>query len=491
MGSTPGIVDNSNATAITIDSSENVGIGATTPAAAYGTDTVLEIKGDTSPGLVINDTGQGSKYGIHADSDNLKITYGANVLATFQQNGNVGIGTTSPNSYSGYTALTLNHATNGGLLDFELNGTLQGEIYANSANLGLGLQAAGNRSIKFLTNSVERMIIDADGNVGIGTDSPTLAGIGYRGLGISGPTGQGASITLKNAAGHTSYLYTERTGNDLLVEAPGDVVLRAAGVEKVRIDSTGLVAHDSGTVYTGAGTAKGTIHLDPNSATNFAGNAITFGASDAGAGQTAQAGIYTRTDGTLGSEMHLSTTDSYAAGSQTGIKISNLGNVTVPRGYMSAKQPAAIARGVGTWQTSYTAAGWNELHTLCAFTSIANSVGSPWSNSTGRFTAPIAGYYLCSMSLYANNSASSAHGATYIHPMWAKNGSTNIHGVAPYQIYGYNNTAADNYADGIGRTDIVYCAAGDYITGQLYMGGANWRIYKNYAAISFCLLSAS
>ena len=31
LSSTPGIVDNSNATAITIDSSENVGIGVTTP----------------------------------------------------------------------------------------------------------------------------------------------------------------------------------------------------------------------------------------------------------------------------------------------------------------------------------------------------------------------------------------------------------------------------------------------------------------------------
>ena len=34
LSSTPGIVDNSNATAITIDSSENVGIGTATPAKA-------------------------------------------------------------------------------------------------------------------------------------------------------------------------------------------------------------------------------------------------------------------------------------------------------------------------------------------------------------------------------------------------------------------------------------------------------------------------
>lgn len=416
MGSTPGIVDNSNATAITIDSSENLTLSGST--------VVLNNAGGDAQMYFGGASGTNRMYLARSGNDSLlwNVSNGAMRFGTnntermrIDANGNVGIGTTSPNSYSGYTVLTLNHATSGGLIDFELNGTFQGEIYSNSADLGLGLQAVGDRSIKFLTNSVERMIID----------------------------------------------------------------------------STGLAVHDAGTVYTGAGTAKGTIHLDPNSATNFAGNAITFGASDAGNGQTAQAGIYTRTDGTLGSEMHLSTTDSYSAGSKTGIKISNLGNVTVPRGYMSAKQPAAIARGVGTWQTSYTAAAWNDLHTLVAFTAYQNSAGSPWSNSTGRFTAPIAGYYLCSMSIYALNTASATHGGAYIHPMWARNGSTSIHGVAPYQIYGYNATAADSYAEGIGRTDIVYCAEGDYITGLVYMAGANWQLYKNYAALSFCLLSAS
>ena len=35
LSSTPGIVDGSNATAITIDSSERVGIGTTSPATYY------------------------------------------------------------------------------------------------------------------------------------------------------------------------------------------------------------------------------------------------------------------------------------------------------------------------------------------------------------------------------------------------------------------------------------------------------------------------
>jgi hypothetical protein len=79
-----------------IDSSGNVGIGTSSPSPDYGSDTVLEVSGSASPGIVINDTGQASKYGIHADSNDLKITYGSSALTTFQNDGNVGIGTSSP-----------------------------------------------------------------------------------------------------------------------------------------------------------------------------------------------------------------------------------------------------------------------------------------------------------------------------------------------------------------------------------------------------------
>ena len=183
--------------------------------------------------------------------------------------------------------------------------------------------------------------------------------------------------------------------------------------------------------------------------------------------------------------------DKVGTGTNERLTIRGDGNVEVPDGYLAAKQPAAIARGVGGWQTSYTANSWNELHSIVAFTQYSNSVGTPWSNSTGRFTAPIAGYYLCSMSIYASNTTARTHGTSYIHPQWAKNGNVNIHGETPYQIYGHDGTAANSYTEGIGRTDIVYCAAGDYITAQVYIYGANWQIYRNYTAISFCLLSAS
>lgn len=74
--------------------------------------------------------------------------------------GDLGLGTQSPNSYGGYSTLTIN-GTTGGLIDLEANGTLRGEVYAEAG--GLGLQAVGATNITFKTNYTERFKIDSGG----------------------------------------------------------------------------------------------------------------------------------------------------------------------------------------------------------------------------------------------------------------------------------------------------------------------------------------
>ena len=75
------------------------------------------------------------------------------------------------------------------------------------------------------------------------------------------------------------------------------------------------------------GTAIGTIHLKPETTADHYGNAITFGASDMSSGNTANAGIYVRSDGGYGTKMYFATTNSYATGSKTAFMIDHAGNI--------------------------------------------------------------------------------------------------------------------------------------------------------------------
>jgi hypothetical protein len=93
----------------------------------------------------------------------------ASTVMTLNQSGDVGIGTASPNNYSGYTTLTLN-GSSGSEIDFEQSGTLTGDIFVNTG--GLFVRSVTAVPLIFSTSATERMRITSGGNVGIGTTNP-------------------------------------------------------------------------------------------------------------------------------------------------------------------------------------------------------------------------------------------------------------------------------------------------------------------------------
>ena len=256
----------------------------------------------------------------------------------------------------------------------------------NSGDVRAGISYSYNGDLTFhakagasvADGSYERIRIDGvTGNVGIGTGGPgaklqvsiddatnyasseasELAPVGTDALYLfneensstngktsilmrsaGGGGGAAARITLKNersGAGSLRFLlrdsaHTTEQREKMVIESSGNVGI-GTDSPGTKLDVLGNVRVQAGNVWseTTQGGSTGSIHIDPNSATDHAGGSITFGASDTSNGTNAHAGIYVRSDGSYGTKMYLSTTDSYGVGSKTAMMIDQAGNVGI------------------------------------------------------------------------------------------------------------------------------------------------------------------
>lgn len=211
---------------IRIKENGRVGIGTTDPSPGYGgSDPTLEIAGATSPSLTINDTGQAEKYTLVADSDDIKIAYGSTVLATFQNDGAVGIGTTAPASidswgkvleiYSATGAdLILNHSDASSTQGIGQITFARDNVVLASIN-GVTGSTTGKGDINFRTNdgtgNATKMMIDENGRVGIGITSP-----GFH-LDLQNGGGDGIRVAgYSTGAGNDARLYLARSNSGTL-----------------------------------------------------------------------------------------------------------------------------------------------------------------------------------------------------------------------------------------------------------------------------------
>jgi hypothetical protein len=189
-----GIDDNATSTAITIDSSQNVGIGLNnntySKLGSYGATTLPALGAGGWAATLGNTTSPGYGVCIATDTDGIGYIQSQRVDGTatsyalvLQPNGgNVGIGTTSPSGALDVRAsnyglvFSPSFSSTVGTLTFTNGGTRTSTIKSTDFGASLVLSAdtqQGNSStnIIFETDASERMRIDSSGNVGIGTTS--------------------------------------------------------------------------------------------------------------------------------------------------------------------------------------------------------------------------------------------------------------------------------------------------------------------------------
>jgi hypothetical protein len=203
-----------------INSSGNVGIGTSSPATklhinnASTSATYLRAENNNGFALFGVDAG-GAAYAGAESSDAFGLVTNGTYRVYINSSGNVGIGTTSPTNKLHVVGTA---KIEGSTLDLNDAGTFT--ISQNTTSSALVLRTAASSYMRFDTNgSNERMRIDTDGNLLVGTTSP----IARITVDIAGaPSGEGIAVKAASA-GNFAMDFRASSGSTV-----GSIVLNAS-----------------------------------------------------------------------------------------------------------------------------------------------------------------------------------------------------------------------------------------------------------------------
>jgi len=200
-----------------IDSDGNVGIGTTSPGSRL---TVSGTNNATSEITLINtNPSTDNDWSITPFYNDQTLRFRTNSAATtvmtLKDNGNVGIGTTSPSK-----KLTVYGGNDNGIwvdssgsqytsIAWGNNGTEKANIAYDNTNANFVLSAYGASDTVFSNNGSEKMRIDSAGNVGIGTTSPQSGGGSARWLSLNGTAAYSGGIVYTVNSATKAYSYFE------------------------------------------------------------------------------------------------------------------------------------------------------------------------------------------------------------------------------------------------------------------------------------------
>ena len=238
LSSTPGIVDNSNATAITIDSSENIGIGTSSPASNQGFGKTVEISDEgatTGPDLMLTNPTAGTDEFIgqlsfnHANDALAAInakTDGATDAGHIQFQTQKTSGAIAERLRISGNNLFLNGGTDA-RIQLGTGGAGANQVSNNTVHIrgdgtSMKLMAASGGEYLFEINGTEVLNIENDGNITTGganisvltgTSSITLADDATYSINSSGTGGAALLAVYEAGAGDNALFHIGYNGS--------------------------------------------------------------------------------------------------------------------------------------------------------------------------------------------------------------------------------------------------------------------------------------
>lgn len=230
--------------------------------------TLAEFPDGTASSPSITNTGDTNTGIFFPAADTIAFTEGGAEAMRLDASGNVGIGTASPSTR--LTVGRVDSTSEGGQID----------LCRSSDNASSwAIDVFGNTttpSLRFVDNvaATARMVVDASGNVGIGTSSPTQR------LQIYSSGASGGAIQITNASTGASstdgVLIGYDGSNDVIInnQEATQTKIFTSGAERMRIDSSGNVVINSTetSIFTGVAGVSKFVVTGNNSATTVANN---------------------------------------------------------------------------------------------------------------------------------------------------------------------------------------------------------------------------